>query len=73
VVSVLRPGGTFSTFQYLHAYGMPAGAAFRKSMSARMGSEPDIRLVMKNLPPALVLTWRKNGVADAAHDSRRRA
>jgi phospholipid N-methyltransferase len=60
VVSVLRPGGTFSTFQYLHAYGMPAGAAFRKSMSARMGSEPDVRLVMKNLPPALVLTWRKD-------------
>jgi phosphatidylethanolamine/phosphatidyl-N-methylethanolamine N-methyltransferase len=59
VVAVLRPGGTFSTFQYAHAYGMPAGAAFRRSMSARMGGEPDVRFVMKNLPPALVLTWRK--------------
>ena len=25
VVKVLRPGGTFTTFQYLHAYGMLAG------------------------------------------------
>jgi len=71
VVSVLRPGGTFSTFQYLHAYGMPAGAAFRKNMSGRMGSEPDVRLVMKNLPPALVLTWHKEIASILPQRSRR--
>jgi phospholipid N-methyltransferase len=59
VVKVLRPGGTFTTFQYAHAYGMPAGASFRRSMSERMGAEPHVTLVLKNLPPALVLTWRK--------------
>ena len=59
VVKVLKPGGTFSTFQYVHSYGMPPAAAFRRSMSAKMGSEPDVRVVVKNLPPALVLTWKK--------------
>jgi phospholipid N-methyltransferase len=59
VVKVLRPGGTFSTFQYVHSYGMPPAAAFRRSMSAMMGGEPDTRVVVKNLPPALVMTWKK--------------
>jgi phospholipid N-methyltransferase len=59
VALVLRPGGTFTTFQYAHAYGMPAGAAFRRSMSLKMGARPHVRLVVRNLPPALVLTWRK--------------
>jgi phosphatidylethanolamine/phosphatidyl-N-methylethanolamine N-methyltransferase len=59
VVKVLRPGGTFATFQYVHAYGMPAGVAFRRGMSARMGGSPHVRLVVRNFPPALVLTWKK--------------
>jgi phospholipid N-methyltransferase len=60
VVKVLRPGGTFSTFQYVHSYGMPPASAFRRSMSAKMGAEPEVRVVVKNLPPALVLTWKKS-------------
>jgi phosphatidylethanolamine/phosphatidyl-N-methylethanolamine N-methyltransferase len=59
IVAVLRPGGTFTTFQYWHAYGLPSGVAFRRSMSARMGGHPHIRFVLKNFPPALVLTWEK--------------
>jgi phosphatidylethanolamine/phosphatidyl-N-methylethanolamine N-methyltransferase len=59
VVAVLKPGGTFTTFQYLHGYQMPAGAAFRRGMSARMGSRPHVRVVVRNFPPALVFTWRK--------------
>jgi hypothetical protein len=39
-------------------------------MSARMGSEPDVRVVMKNLPPALVLTWRKDVAAGSARRMR---
>jgi phospholipid N-methyltransferase len=59
VTTALRPGGTFTTFQYLPAYGLPSAVSFRRAMSARIGSQPSARLVMRNVPPALVLTWRK--------------
>lgn len=59
VVAVLRPGGTFTTFQYLHGYGLPQAASFRRGMTERMGVEPITRLVVRNVPPAIVLTWRK--------------
>jgi phospholipid N-methyltransferase len=59
VHETLRVGGTFTTFQYVHAYGMPAAAGFRRELSARLGSEPHSALVVRNIPPALVLTWRR--------------
>jgi phospholipid N-methyltransferase len=59
VAKVLRPGGTFTTFQYLVGYGLPSGVAFRRSMTARMGAPPTARLVLRNVPPVLVLTWTK--------------
>ncbi len=59
VRDTLRPGGTFTTFQYVHAYRMPPAAAFRRELSARLGSEPRSRLVMRNVPPARILTWRR--------------
>lgn len=59
VADVLKPGGTFTTFQYLHGYGLPQAGSFRRAMSAHMGSQPTVRLVVRNVPPALVLTWRK--------------
>lgn len=59
VASVLKPGGTFTTFQYLHGYGLPQAASFRRAMTARMGVEPATRLVVRNVPPAIVVTWRK--------------
>ena len=37
------PGGTFTTFQYLHGYGMRPGRAFRQEMSERMGGPPHRR------------------------------
>jgi phospholipid N-methyltransferase len=55
----LRPGGTFTTFSYLPAYGFPAGIAFRRSMSAGLNSQPSVRLVVRNMPPVVVMTWRK--------------
>jgi phospholipid N-methyltransferase len=60
IASVLRPGGTFTTFQYLHAYWMPSAAGFRERMRAKMGGPPDVRLVVRNVPPALILTWKKS-------------
>jgi len=55
----LRPGGTFTTFQYVNAYGMAAAVAFRRDLSRRLGGEPTRRLVLRNIPPAWVLTWTK--------------
>jgi phospholipid N-methyltransferase len=55
----LRPGGTFTTFQYIHAYRLPAAVAFRRDITRRMGATPVRATVMRNLPPAYVLTWKR--------------
>jgi len=65
VAQVLRPNGTFTTFQYLHAYQLPSAVGFRRRMSALLGGGPNVRLVVRNVPPALVLTWRQAAVAQA--------
>jgi len=59
VSKALRIGGTFTTFQYLHGYRLPSAVAFRRSMTEKMGVAPHVRLVLRNLPPAIVLTWKK--------------
>jgi phospholipid N-methyltransferase len=59
VENSLRPGGSFTTFQYVYGYPMPAAVAFRRDMSARMHARPHRHLVMRNFPPAFVLTWTK--------------
>ena len=30
ISNTLRPGGTFTTFQYLHGYRLPSAVAFRR-------------------------------------------
>ena len=59
VADSLRPGGTFTTFQYVYAHSMPAAVAFRRKMSERMREQPSKRMVIRNIPPAWILTWRK--------------
>jgi phospholipid N-methyltransferase len=61
IEQTLRIAGTFTTFQYVHAHGMRAAVAFRDDMNHRMGSSPSRLLVTRNLPPAYVLTWRRQG------------
>jgi phospholipid N-methyltransferase len=56
---VLRPGGTFTTFQYLHGYPLRPGRRFREDMSRRMGGPPERRLVFKNFPISFILTWTR--------------
>ena len=58
----LRPGGTFTTFQYVHGYAMPPGRFFRKEMSLRMGGPPERHLCLKNFPLAFILTWTRPAV-----------
>jgi phospholipid N-methyltransferase len=57
--ATLKPGGTFTTFQYVHAYPLPPAVAVRRTLSERMGSRPAFNLVMANLPPAFVIRWIK--------------
>lgn len=59
IARVLRPGGTMTTFQDVHGYRLPPAVVFRRNMSARMGSEPQIKSVVRNFPPAFVLTWTR--------------
>lgn len=59
IEQTLRHGGTFTTFQYVHAYPLPAAVAFRRDISRRLGVHPDRRLIVWNFPPAFVLTWKR--------------
>jgi phosphatidylethanolamine/phosphatidyl-N-methylethanolamine N-methyltransferase len=57
VAASLRPGGTFTTFQYLHGYPTPLAKSFRRALTERMGAEALRRVVWRNIPPAFVMTW----------------
>jgi phospholipid N-methyltransferase len=59
VTESLRPGGTFTTFQYVHSFWLLTGVSFRREMTRLMGSSPTRQLVMRNMPPAYVLTWTR--------------
>jgi len=65
IVQALRPGGTFTTFQYVHAYAFPSAATVRRTLTTSMGAPPTSALVIGNLPPALVLRWHKQNRAAA--------
>lgn len=58
VAASLRPGGTFTTFQYLNGYPTRLARAFRRALTERLGTEPTRRVVWRNFPPAFVFTWR---------------
>jgi phosphatidylethanolamine/phosphatidyl-N-methylethanolamine N-methyltransferase len=69
IVAALRPGGTFTTFQYAHAYGFPSATAVRTTLTKNMGNRPSRSFVVGNLPPALVLRWTKSDSVDAQRDT----
>lgn len=55
----LVPGGTFTTFQYVHAYATPPAVKFRQQMAAGFGPIVSRQVVIRNFPPAYVMTWKK--------------
>lgn len=60
VAATLRSGGTFTTFQYAHCYTWPSAISFRKQVSAILGAKaPTSRLIVPNVPPAVVLRWTR--------------
>ena len=60
IAESLAVGGTFTTFQYLHAYALPPAVTVRRLLTRAMGSSPARSVVLANLPPALALRWRKH-------------
>jgi hypothetical protein len=54
---VLRGDGEFRTFQYVHAYCLPAARRFRRLMAERFSRCARSRPVLWNVPPAFVLTY----------------
>lgn len=53
-------GSVFRTFQYVHAFPLPSARHFRSQLDSVFGPHHRGRVVFKNLPPAVVLTWRKS-------------
>ena len=60
--TLMAPGTVFRTFQYVHAWPLPSAMRFREGMSERFGPCRISRPVMRNLPPALVLSWQRTEV-----------
>lgn len=56
---VLADDGEFRTFQYLHAYGLPAARRFRALMADRFSVYHRSAPVLRNMPPAYILSYRK--------------
>jgi phosphatidylethanolamine/phosphatidyl-N-methylethanolamine N-methyltransferase len=53
----MQPGCEFRTLQYAHGYHLPSARKFRALMRKRYGKEHRSQLVVKNVPPAYILTW----------------
>lgn len=56
-VRLLKPGGVFATFSYIHTWPFPRPRAFR-ALLARLFGAVSRRPVLPNLPPAFVLQGR---------------
>ncbi len=59
VVAVLRPGGRFATFAYIHAAWLPPGRRFRRLLESTFPDVTTSRVVWRNLPPAFVYRCSK--------------
>ena len=57
--AALADGGTFTTFQYVHAYWLPSARVFRRTMNERFERLPGAPVEFLNMPPAFVFRWRK--------------
>jgi phosphatidylethanolamine/phosphatidyl-N-methylethanolamine N-methyltransferase len=56
--NVLRKDGVFRTFTYVNAYPMPGARRLRELMAELFGEFTSSRPILRNVPPAIVLTGR---------------
>jgi phospholipid N-methyltransferase len=54
----MEQGCMFRTFQYAHGYYMPSAIKLREFMRDRYGESNKSPLIIKNVPPAVTLTWQ---------------
>lgn len=52
MISVLKPGGQFTTFAYLQGLALPAGQRFRKRLKSHFSQVNQSKVTWRNLPPA---------------------
>lgn len=69
---LLADGGEFRTFQYVHAYRMPAARRFRQRMDGVFGRGQRSPIIKLNIPPAYVLSWSRPAV-DQSTQTRKNA
>ena len=53
---VLRKGGKFVAFSYIHSPFLPQGGKIRETLLKRFGRVEKSRMVWNNLPPAFAYT-----------------
>ena len=58
-LKVLKPGGQFLTFAYVHGTWLPPGRRFRKKLSHYFSEVVRSRIVWANLPPAYIYICRR--------------
>lgn len=58
----MEKGCMFRTFQYAHGFYMPSAIKLREFMRRRYGKAQKSPLVVKNVPPAYVLTWQTKSI-----------
>ncbi len=54
----MKLGCEFRTLQYAHGYYLPSARKFREQMRERYGKEKRSSLVVKNVPPGYILSWK---------------
>lgn len=54
---LMGPGTVFRTFQYVPSWPLPQAVRFRRRMRRMFGAPAVSRPVLRNLPPAIVLSW----------------
>lgn len=54
----MKLGCEFRTLQYAHGYHLPSARKFRQQMRERYGKEKRSSLVVKNVPPGYILSWK---------------
>lgn len=68
--NVLRDDGEFRTFQYVLAYKLKAAQRFRAMMETRFHGFSRSEPVLRNVPPAYVLSYSKNAGVSRNGDAR---
>lgn len=58
IQQLMKPGCLFRTFQYVHAYNIPAAKALRNQLTTQFGKPERSKVIVRNVPPAFTFTWR---------------